>query len=221
MLPIEQMGNMMKPDYSIQALADLRGDSVQMTVESLMAYGVTAYHRGNTFDLSRLERTSHVRNGDSIYVFLGGNRYEPPDTSDIIVLSDSLPAAWVRCISDGLSDENKVASTLSPNGPPSSTLPTPLLPPTSPDKPVFSPKVGWQIALFDAWPDICKAYSRIPTAREASNWLKRNDTSGYILNKGTGSGLWWKPQRSDPREVPLKTIENVISVWRVNGDLPA
>ena len=212
----------MKPDYSIKELADLRNDSVHVTVGSLMAYGVPAYYQGKEFNLSRLVRSPYVhQDGNSIYVILPRNGYTPPDPSEVIVLCDSLPTAWVRCILDGISDENNIVSTTTLADPLSATSPIPPISFTQPETQAVIPRIGWQIALFEAWPEICKAYSRIPTARDASNWLKKHDASGYILNKGVGSSLWWSPQRGEPKEVPMKTIENVISKWRVNGVLPA
>jgi len=87
--------------------------------------------------------------------------------------------------------------------------------------PVFRPRIGWQIALFDAWPAICRTHARTPTTSEAIRWLKQNDSSGFILNGDTGTGIRWKPQRGMAKEVDYKTIENVISNWRVQGVLPA
>ncbi len=198
----------MKPDYSIQTLADIRKDDIHAVAESLMAYGVTAYHRGKPFDLSIFERPPTIPNGGTIYVFTGTSRYEPTDPEHVIVLLDSLPAAWVKFISDGRVEENDEPDNTAPD-------------PDKPKPPEFRPKVGWQIALFDSWLRICRRYSRIPTAAEAALWLRKNDDSGIISSKQTGPGLWWVSQRGKTIEVQLKTIENVISEWRAKGVLPA
>lgn len=58
----------------------------------------------------------------------------------------------------------------------------------------FRPRVAWQVALFDAWPTICKGYGRAPSPAEAVRWMKRNDDSGTILNQGTNVEMWWQPQ---------------------------
>lgn len=99
---------------------------------------------------------------------------------------------------------------------------SPRVPLAASKKPLaFKPKVGWQIALFDSWPDICRLYSRQPSIGEAINWLKGNDTSGVILNKKSDDGFWWKPERGNQKEVVFKTVANVISGWRIKGVLPA
>ncbi len=87
--------------------------------------------------------------------------------------------------------------------------------------PAFRPRVAWQIALFDAWPAICKGYGRVPSPAEAVRWMKRNDDSGTILNQGTNVEMWWQPQRRKPKKLPLRRVENVISAWRTGGVLPA
>jgi hypothetical protein len=88
----------------------------------------------------------------------------------------------------------------------------------TPGEQPFRPRVGWQIALFDAWPDICKALGHAPAAAEAVTWLRQNDTSGCIVHTGTRGGLCWQPPEGDTKEVDLKTVENVLSAWR-NADL--
>jgi len=94
--------------------------------------------------------------------------------------------------------------------------------PRSDDRPRFCPRVGWQIALFDAWPAICKLYGgREPTPTEAIRYLRENDTSGAILNRPDSTVLWWKTQQGATRDVALKTVQNTISAWRVRGVLPA
>ena len=87
--------------------------------------------------------------------------------------------------------------------------------------PAFRPRIGWQIALFDAWVAICEKHKHAPTTTEAIKWLKENDSSGYILNSYTGAGIRWKPQRGIAKDVDYKTVENVISSWRVRGVLPS
>lgn len=81
-------------------------------------------------------------------------------------------------------------------------------------------RVGWQVALFAAWPQIRSIYGIKPTAREAINWLKEYDTSGTIVGKNTGSELFWKTNRGEAKEVSHKTVENVLSKWRQQGRLP-
>ncbi len=94
--------------------------------------------------------------------------------------------------------------------------------PESNEPPPFHPRVGWQKALFDAWPAICKLYGgRQPTATEAIRYLQRNDDSGLIMTKTDGGSLWWIPQRGTAKEVTNKTVANVISQWRNEGALPA
>ena len=105
----------MKPDYSIQTLADIRKDDIHAVAESLMAYGVTAYHRGKAFDLSRFERPRTIPNGGTIWVHTGASRYEPPDPEHVIVLHDSLPPAWVKFISDGRVEENDEPDNTAPD----------------------------------------------------------------------------------------------------------
>lgn len=106
--------------------------------------------------------------------------------------------------------------------PASESQPAPSGAPESDTPPPFRPRIGWQIALFDAWPAICKTHGgRHPTAAEAVRYLQANDDSGQILQKTDGGSLWWKPQRGKPKEVTLKTVENTISDWRTRGALPA
>lgn len=94
--------------------------------------------------------------------------------------------------------------------------------PGSETPPTFHPRIGWQIALFDAWPAICRMHGgRTPTATEAIRYLRKNDTSGAILQATDGGSLWWKPQRGNAKEVTLHTVENTISKWRTRGVLPA
>lgn len=93
--------------------------------------------------------------------------------------------------------------------------------PTAPD--IFAPRIGWQIAIFEAWPAMRQHYRRDPTTKEAIAWVKKNDNAGGIQIKGTDTELWWKPNRSKSKskEVAFATIENVISGWRTAGRLPA
>lgn len=87
--------------------------------------------------------------------------------------------------------------------------------------PTYRPHVGWQIALLASWADICKTHGRQPTAAEAVQWLRKNDTSGTIENKGANTEMWWRTARGKVRQVSLKTVGNVISKWRVEGVIPA
>ncbi len=94
--------------------------------------------------------------------------------------------------------------------------------PKSETPPAFRPRIGWQIALLDAWPAIYKMYGgRTPTAAEAIRYLRTNDLSGNILPKTDGGSLWWKTQREGDKEVTVKTVQNVISEWKTRGVLPA
>lgn len=94
--------------------------------------------------------------------------------------------------------------------------------PESETPPAFRPHIGWQIALFDAWPAICRMYGgRTPTAAEAIRYLQTNDKSGEILQKTDGGSLWWRTQRGKAKEATLHTVENTISNWRTRGVLPA
>ncbi len=87
--------------------------------------------------------------------------------------------------------------------------------------PRFAPKIGWQIALLDAWPELCKLYGgRSPTAAEAIRYLRNNDKSGAILNNPDSAALWWKTQEGRRKDVALKTVQNLISVWKQRGVLP-
>lgn len=87
--------------------------------------------------------------------------------------------------------------------------------------PPFRPKIGWQVALFEAWPAMRKFYGRDPSASNAIRYIKKNDKSGYILPKGGDTELWWKPARTGAKEVQFKTVENCISEWKTRGQLPA
>lgn len=93
--------------------------------------------------------------------------------------------------------------------------------PKSETPPTYRPRIGWKIALFDAWPTICRLYARTPTAAEAVRYLQTKDQSGVILAKTDCGSLWWKPQRGKAKEVDLHTVENTISDWRTRGVLPA
>lgn len=83
------------------------------------------------------------------------------------------------------------------------------------------PKIGWQIALYDAWPAMRKLHGREPSASEAIRYLKKYDDSGRILQKGGDRELWWKPTRGTDKEVQFKTVESCISSWRTSGKIPA
>lgn len=85
----------------------------------------------------------------------------------------------------------------------------------------FSPKIGWQIALFEAWPAMRKLHGRDPSAAEAIKYLKKSDKTGFILQKGGDKELWWKPIRGADKEVQFRTVESCISSWRTSGKLPA
>ena len=85
----------------------------------------------------------------------------------------------------------------------------------------FRPRIAWQIALFDAWPAMRKMYGRDPISAEAIRYLKKHDTSNFILSKGGDMELWWQPLRGEPKEVQFKTVETCISGWRTRGLLPA
>lgn len=90
------------------------------------------------------------------------------------------------------------------------------------EPPLFRLRIGWKIALFDAWPAICKLHGgRTPTPAEAIRYLQKHDQSGAILQKTDGGSLWWNRQRGQPKEVTLKTVGNTISNWRKRGVLPA
>lgn len=93
--------------------------------------------------------------------------------------------------------------------------------PESNERPQYSPRTGWQIAMFEAWPAMRKLHGREPSAAEAIRYLKKNDTSGTILGKGGEKELWWKPTRGSAKEVQFKTVESCISSWRTSGKLPA
>lgn len=102
------------------------------------------------------------------------------------------------------------------------------IPPTAPtgtpesdERPAFRPRIGWQIAMFDAWPAMKKLHGRDPIPAEAIKYLKQHDDSGDILKKGAATELWWKPRRGQSREVAFSTVENTISEWRTKGVLPA
>lgn len=88
------------------------------------------------------------------------------------------------------------------------------------EPPPFRPRIGWQVAMFDAWPAMRKLYSRDPIPAEAIKYLKQHDTSGVILKKGGDNELWWKPNRKPGKEIAFSTIENTISDWRTRGVLP-
>lgn len=85
----------------------------------------------------------------------------------------------------------------------------------------YRPRIGWQVALYDAWPAMRKAYGREPTAPDAIRYLKKHDDSGFILPKGGEYELWWRPLRGTSRQVAFSTVENVISNWRTKGVIPA
>lgn len=91
----------------------------------------------------------------------------------------------------------------------------------APGEQTFRPRVGWQVALFDAWPDICKALGKVATAGEAVSWLKQNDTSGCIVQSDSGAGLCWQPPDDVTKVVDLKTVETVLFAWRNAGILPS
>jgi hypothetical protein len=93
--------------------------------------------------------------------------------------------------------------------------------PESDDPPPFCPRIGWQIALYEAWPAMRKLYGRDPTPAEAIKYLKKNDDSGRVVNRSGDAELCWKSQRGKVKEVAFSTVENVISGWRVSGRLPA
>lgn len=84
----------------------------------------------------------------------------------------------------------------------------------------FVPRLGWHIAMFEAWPKMRKQYGRDPSPVEAIKYLKEKDTSGVILTKGGINELWWQPRRGTPKELSLSTVENLISSWRTQGVLP-
>lgn len=87
--------------------------------------------------------------------------------------------------------------------------------------PPFRPRIGWQIALFDAWPKMITTYGREPSPSEAVRYLKKHDDSGCVVQKGGDRELWWKPARGKDKEVQFKTVETCISKWRTSGLLPA
>lgn len=87
--------------------------------------------------------------------------------------------------------------------------------------PTYCPRIGWQIALFDAWHEMRKLHARDPSAAEAIRYLKKNDRSGWIMKRGGDTELWWKTKRGIYKEVAFPTVENVISNWRTSGKLPA
>lgn len=84
----------------------------------------------------------------------------------------------------------------------------------------FSPRIGWQIDLYEAWPAMRKLYGRNPTAAEAIRFLKTDGNSNYVLTKGGDRELWWKLSRGKPKEVQFKTVETLISSWRTRGVIP-
>lgn len=84
----------------------------------------------------------------------------------------------------------------------------------------FFPRIGWQVALYEAWPAMRKLYGRDPSPANAIKYLKENDNSGTILTKGGINELWWNPRRGAAKEVAFSTVENTISVWRRRGVLP-
>lgn len=87
--------------------------------------------------------------------------------------------------------------------------------------PTFRLRIGWQIALFDAWPAMRILHGREPSPAEAIRYLKNRDASGIILKKGGDNELWWMPRRGPAKEVAFSTVENTISSWRTRGMLPA
>lgn len=192
----------MKLFYSIRELAQIIDESVYNTADALAAAGVTMTHKGKPAELGGWTGGGNCR-GNTIYIRQG--YYDDPSPDEVLVLGDSLPDSWTKRIK--LLEANEPDTTdaeLSEDG--SST---------------FKPRIGWQIALHDAWPAMRKSYGRDPTPAEAIRYLKKEDTSGIILNKGGDSELWWTPRRGAAKEVAFRTVETVISFWRTNGRLPS
>lgn len=84
----------------------------------------------------------------------------------------------------------------------------------------FRPRVAWQIALFDAWPEICKACGHAPSASEAVSWLMQNDSNGCFVDPGTEAAFGWRLPDGAIKEIDLKTVDTVLAAWANAGMLP-
>lgn len=92
--------------------------------------------------------------------------------------------------------------------------------PITPGEQTFRPRVAWQIALFDAWPEICKTCGHAPSASEAVSWLTQNDSSGCFVEPGTEAALGWQSPDGTIKEIDLKTVDTVLAAWTNAGMLP-
>lgn len=84
----------------------------------------------------------------------------------------------------------------------------PLTPDSIPANPAA--RLGWHIAMIEAWPEMLRIYGRRPSEIEAVKYLRKNDTSGEILDCGGAGELWWKTKKGVKKEVSIGTVRNYI-----------
>lgn len=81
--------------------------------------------------------------------------------------------------------------------------------------------VAWQSAMIYSWQEIEKACSGKPNARKAMQWLKKKGPRDVIpIEQPDHNSLAWLDLAGNPQTTSLKTIQNQISRWKADGNIP-
>jgi len=110
----------MKPFYSIKELSRLLGEDYFSVADGLSASGIKMISNGEAADLSKWRRPGGTHADGSVFVVTG--TYLIPNPEHVIVATEALPDAWLKCIqksmaiggidSSGPRDERKYQSAV-------------------------------------------------------------------------------------------------------------
>ena len=75
--------------------------------------------------------------------------------------------------------------------------------------------------MIYSWQEIEKACSGKPNARKAMQWLKKKGPRDVIpIEQPDHNSLAWLDLAGNPQTTSLKTIQNQISRWKADGNIP-
>lgn len=81
--------------------------------------------------------------------------------------------------------------------------------------------VAWQAVMLECWPKIAAAYKGKPRPRDAMQWLKKHGPRDvFPEHQPDHNALAWLDLAGNPQTTSLKTIQNQISRWKADGNIP-
>lgn len=161
--------------YSVLEIARIIGKDIYKTASALKADGVTPTHNGMPANLKGW--TGGISwQGNNVYV--NSSYYDKPDPSEVLVLTEHLPASWVKKIKsheaeiDGIAAGGVATGAVRQEGR------------TRTD--------GLKTAMLAGVISYKNKHHLAPTARALFDWIASNDETGNVVdfNQNTDTITW-------------------------------